>query len=117
MNEDGDWTTGKRRLLVRRCIEGHLWYLPRPRCPECSAEAEFFEPSGEGIVFAETSLHRRVAVTAKEPIGIALVDLDEGVRLMARCRPGTPIGARVQVSIMFDEGEQQLLPQCKELAV
>ncbi|MFB2599639.1 Zn-ribbon domain-containing OB-fold protein [Herbiconiux sp. P17] len=114
-----DWTTGERRLLAQRCTEGHSWYLPRMRCPECSAAVEVFEPSGAGTVFAQTSLHRRVAGpdgTAKEAIGIALVDLDDGVRMMARCRPGTPIGSRVQVSIAFDEGSQRVLPQCEEIA-
>ncbi|SDY86848.1 Zn-ribbon domain-containing OB-fold protein [Herbiconiux ginsengi] len=114
-----DWTAGEPRLLAQRCTEGHTWYLPRMRCPECSAAVHVFEPSGTGTVFAQTSLHRRVASvdgSAKEAIGIALVDLDEGVRMMARCRPGTAIGSRVRVSIAFDEGSQRLLPQCEEIA-
>jgi uncharacterized OB-fold protein len=118
MTASADWTTGEPRLLAQRCPEGHSWYLPRARCPECSSAAEFFEPSGAGTVFAQTSLHRRVAVpegTAKEAVGIALVDLDEGVRMMARCRPGAPIGTRVHVSIAFDDGSQRLLPLCEEV--
>jgi uncharacterized OB-fold protein len=119
-----DWTTGEQRLLAQRCPNGHRWYLPRPRCPECASPVESFEPSGAGTVFAETSLHRRVAAAGapgeggsptKEAVGIALVDLDEGVRLMARCTPGTAIGTRVRVRIVFDEGSQRLLPQCEEL--
>ncbi|WP_291054214.1 OB-fold domain-containing protein [Herbiconiux sp.] len=122
MTVDADWTTGEPRLFAQRCPEGHAWYLPRLRCPRCAAVVSTFEPSGCGIVFAQTSLHRRVAASgdpagpkAKEAIGIALVDLDEGVRMMVRCVPGTPVGARVQVSIEFDEGSQRLLPFCAEV--
>jgi uncharacterized OB-fold protein len=114
-----DWSAGVQLLLAQRCTEGHAWYLPRARCPKCGATASSFQPSGEGTVFAQTSLHRRVAAAdgskAKEAVGIALIDLDEGARMMARCRPGTPIGSRVSVSIVFDEGSQRLLPQCEEV--
>lgn len=126
MTTEADWTAGEPRLLAQRCTEGHVWYLPRLRCPVCAAVVSSFEPSGSGTVFAETSLHRRVAASgdqaadpagskAKEAIGIALVDLDEGVRMMARCVAGTPIGARVKVAIEFDEGSQRLLPFCAEV--
>ena len=124
MTTSGDWTTGEPRLLAQRCTEGHSWYLPRRRCPECAAEVSSFEPIGTGTVFAQTSLHRRVAAPtggedstsgtgSTEAIGIALVDLDEGVRMMARCQPQTPIGSRVMVSIAFDDASQGLVPQCE----
>lgn len=125
MTGSDDWTAGEPILLAQRCTEGHTWYLPRARCPECAGAVESFALSGAGTVFARTGLHRRVAApggpaaregATKEAIGIALVDLDEGVRIMARCRPGTPIGSRVRVSIAFDEGAQRLLPQCEEVA-
>lgn len=119
MSIEADWTAGELRLLAQRCAEGHAWYLPRLRCPRCAAAVSSFEPSGSGTVFAQTSLHRRVAASdgskAKEAIGIALVDLDEGVRMMARCAPGTPMGARVTVSIAFDEASERLLPFCEEV--
>lgn len=112
-----DWTTGEPRLIAHRCDQDHRWYLPRARCPECGRAATPFEPRGSGTVFAQTSLHRRVASadgSTKEAVGIALVDLDDGIRVMARCRPGTPIGSRVHVTVGFDEGSQRLLPQCVE---
>ncbi|MCS5722848.1 OB-fold domain-containing protein [Herbiconiux sp. CPCC 203407] len=112
----GDWTTGEPILLAQRCAAGHRWYLPRARCPVCSEAVESFEPTGAGTVFAETSLHRRSSGRDTEAVGIALIDLDDGVRLMARCRPGTRIGTRVHVSIVFDEGSQRLLPSAEEVA-
>lgn len=112
----GDWTAGEAVLLAQRCPAGHRWYLPRARCPICAEGVESFEPTGAGTVFAGTSLHRRTSGRDTEAVGIALVDLDDGVRLMTRCRPGTPIGARVQVSIVFDEGSQRLLPSAEEVA-
>lgn len=143
MTGSDDWTRGEPILLGQRCTEGHTWYLPRARCPECASGVESFALSGAGTVFARTGLHRRVAApsdgtaregaeahqgtaagqgatvrerAAKEAIGIALVDLDEGVRIMARCAPETPIGSRVRVSIVRDAGTQRLMPQCEEVA-
>lgn len=110
-----DWTMGENRLRGQRCAEGHRWYLPRLRCPHCGAEASSFEPSGGGTVFAQTSVHRHTGAQT-EPIGIALVDLDDGIRVMARCPPGTPIDSRVFVSITFDRDSQQLLPMCEVIA-
>lgn len=118
MTAPEDWTTGEPRLLAQHCSDGHVWYLPRTRCPVCGAEVTSFEPRGTGVVFAQTTLHRRTtAVSAdNEAIGIALVDLDEGMRMMARCAPGTPIGSRVVVSIILEPGSQQLLPRCEVIA-
>lgn len=97
-----DWTAGEPRLLAQRCAAGHRWYLPRVRCPRCgSAEVEAFEPTGAGTVFAATGVHRRVSGEGGA-IGIALIDLDEGVRMMARCEPGVAIGTRVHVRIIPD---------------
>ncbi|WP_350472363.1 Zn-ribbon domain-containing OB-fold protein [Microcella pacifica] len=121
-------TTAEARLLGQRCVEGHEWYLPRQRCPECASAVSVFELSGSGTVFAQTSLHRHVSASAgfatgserasakKEAIGIALVDLDEGVRMMARCIPGTPIGSRVVVSIVRDRASHKLVPLCEVVA-
>jgi hypothetical protein len=47
------------------------------------------------------------------PVGIALVDLDEGGRAMGRCRPGTVVGARIRVAFVIEQAEDggdRLLP-------
>jgi uncharacterized OB-fold protein len=117
MSGHEDWSSGNARLLAQKCLANHLWYLPRARCPFCGGEVTTFEPSGLGTIFSQTSLHRLpVGSDQKEAIGIALVDLDDGVRMMARCVPGTPIGTRVVVSIATDPSTSQLLPLCEVLS-
>ncbi|MGP6204644.1 Zn-ribbon domain-containing OB-fold protein [Microbacterium sp. F2] len=112
MNDERDWTDGGTVLQGQHCRSGHAWYLPRRRCPFCGGAAEWFEPSGRGRIFAATTVHRR-ADGGEGEIGIALVDLDEGIRIMARCAPGTTIGARVRVSPQEDNSSGRMVPACE----
>ncbi|WP_413466780.1 Zn-ribbon domain-containing OB-fold protein [Microbacterium sp. LRZ72] len=114
MTPASDWTSGDPRLLAQQCANGHRWYLPRLRCPKCGADVSLFEPSGLGTIFTGTTIHRRVD-GKDDPVGIALVDLDDGIRIMARYLPGTPIGTRVKTTIVGDEAGQ-LLPYCEVLS-
>lgn len=95
-----DWTRGTPRLVVYRCPAcGQAWYLPRQACPACGqAGATPVISAGAGVVVASTTVWRRPDRSRDEagPVGIALVDLAEGGRAMGRCRPGTPVGARVR---------------------
>lgn len=103
-----DWTEGQPALLVSRCGAcGHAWYLRRDACPVCgSIDVQRLAAAGAGVVSASTTVHRVVAQVddGSGPIGIALVDLDEGVRVMARCTPGIRIGARVQAAFITAAG-------------
>lgn len=99
MSEPADWTSGVAALLVSECGACKTrWYLPRDACPKCgSASVERRPAAGVGVVRASTTLHRVVAGSVDDgPVGFALVDLDEGVRVLARCIPGTSVGERVR---------------------
>lgn len=109
MTQHPDWSQGEPRILAQKCTVGHVWYLPRPRCPRCGAEVISFEPGNEGTVFALTTLHRRSDGTP-EAVRIALVDLDEGVRLMTRASKAVEIGSRVVVTVEAIGPDQELLP-------
>jgi uncharacterized OB-fold protein len=104
-----DWTRGEARLVVSRCHDcAHRWYLRRDACPSCgSADVGGVPAAGSGVVVAGTTVHRVVAGSVPEegPVGIALVDLDEGVRVMGRCAPGTPIGSAVRVGFRPSGGD------------
>jgi uncharacterized OB-fold protein len=104
-----DWTQGQARLVVSRCRScGHRWYLRREACPACaSADIEGVPAAGTGVVAAGTTVHRLAAGAVSEPgpVGIALVDLDEGVRVMGRCTPGIPIGVAVRVRFTAPGGD------------
>ena len=88
-----DWTGGQPRLFVHCCRAcGHTWYLPRQACPACGYTGVTpVISAGAGVVVASTTVWRRVDQSGDgaKPVGIALVDLEEGGRAMGRCRPGT----------------------------
>lgn len=109
-----DWTNGIPRLLAQRCASGHAWYLPRTRCPRCGGAVEDFEPVPVGTVVARTEVHRRADGSAGV-LGIALVELDDGMRIMARCAGDAPIGARVRIGFVTAESGR-LVPACEETA-
>jgi uncharacterized protein len=80
--------TRDRRLVLPWCLacERAFWF-PREVCPRClSSRIEWRPASGRGEVYAFTVEHRPTqlqAVFGDAPYVIALVELDEGVRLMA----------------------------------
>jgi uncharacterized OB-fold protein len=112
-----DWTAGQPRLVVHRCRScGHAWYLPRQACPACGRTGVGRVISaGAGVVVASTTVWRRAdrSGTDAGPVGIVLVDLDEGGRAMGRCPPGTAVGARVLAAFISErgkDGRDRLLP-------
>lgn len=86
-------------MLVSSCGGcGHRWYFRRPACPRCGAvSVERFPTGGQGVVTAVTVVQRRTG--GGEAVGIALVELDEGVRAMVRCPPDLSVGQRVGVGV------------------
>lgn len=107
-----DWTLGERCLLVHHCMGcGRRWYLRRTFCPECgSPDVDAAPASGQGTIAAVTIVRRRQG--ASEPVGIALVDLVEGVRVMGRCPLDAVVGQRVTLGFEADEsrGTRLLVP-------
>jgi uncharacterized OB-fold protein len=92
------------RLVLQRCdgCTRFVWY-PRAICPACgSTSLTWSAASGTGTVYAVSVHHRpsRADLADVVPYAVVLVDLDEGVRMMARVAPGHPpdevaIGQRV----------------------
>jgi uncharacterized OB-fold protein len=96
------------RFLIQRCgaCDKHV-YFPRDLCPHCgSGDLKWVEPSGEGIVYAVTTVRRKP--DAGGDINVSLIDLIEGVRLMSRV-DGPPeavkIGQRVRARVAVTEGK------------
>lgn len=85
-------------------------FYPRVLCPHCGDDnaLEWHTSSGAGTVYATTVLHKRGA----DPYNVALVDLDEGFRMMSRIEGQDPhdvaIGTRVQVAVVTGEDEEPL---------
>lgn len=62
----------------------HQWYFRRPFCPSCGSPDLVERRSvGRGIVRAWTLIQRTTGQDDR-PVRLALVDLDEGIRVMGR---------------------------------
>lgn len=92
-----------RFMIQRSRSTGRYVFYPRLLIP-CSGETdlEWVEASGLGTVYSITVSRRRDG-----DHNIALVDLDEGVRMITTIADveTAPIGARVKASIAQLEGE------------
>jgi len=104
------------KLIVQQCRQClHYQFYPRLFCTACgSDELAWHQSSGSGSIATFTLVRRAPAVAAEQlPLAVALIDLDEGVRLMSnivacdveqlRC------GMRVAVKFVQHD-EQQWLP-------
>ncbi len=87
MNRDSQFfwdgtAAGELRIQVCNAC-GAKRFPPGPACPDCGAfDRGHLVTAGRGTVFSYV-VHRYPAVPGKEmPIVIALIDLDEGVRMI-----------------------------------
>lgn len=111
------------RLIFQRCADcGRAQFPPRNRCSNCHADAlAWHESSRLGAVHTFTVVHRAPTPAFKSmlPYVIALIDLDEGVRMMTNLRAAQPdklaIGDRVRVVFEPAAGDWPL-PQAELLS-
>jgi len=108
----------EERLLLRACRScGKAMFYPRPLCPACGSDAlEWREASGRGVVHACTIVYRAPdqAFRARAPYVLALIDLEEGPRVMANvtdCRPDA-VHIGMAVTVWFEpRGADIAIPQ------
>lgn len=94
--------------MVQRCEAcGQAYYYPRPICPHCmSDDVHWFQASGKGRVYSFVISHRsRPGFEA--PYVIAVVELDEGPRMMTNLIGIEPdpevLRCDMPVEIVYDE--------------
>ncbi len=111
--------TKKGKLLIQTCKDcGAKIFYPRKYCPECwSANLEYVEASGKAKVFTYTTTYGMVEpkFMGDLPYTLALVDLEEGIRMMTRiveCKP-EDISIGMDVEVTFEEVEGFALPYFK----
>jgi uncharacterized OB-fold protein len=99
------------KLLVQRCSEcGALRHPPRPMCPHCnSLEWQAIEATGRGTVHSFVMPRHPPFPWFDDDYIVALIDLDEGVRIVSNLVDVTPddaaIGMPVEVQFeTFDDG-------------
>lgn len=111
------------RLELQRC-EGcaTVWFYPRPACVACGAETyTWFAATGRGRVHSYSIVHRAPtpAFGARVPYVVALIDLDEGPRMMSNVVGDDALAVAIgdAVEVLFeDRGEGRKLPQFRRCA-
>ncbi|WP_374999508.1 OB-fold domain-containing protein [Aeromicrobium sp. CTD01-1L150] len=100
--------TAAHELRIQTCnVCGELRHPPGPVCPSCHAmERGHVVASGRGRVHSHL-VHHAPAVPGKElPLTLALVELEEGVRMVGAVSDGVEIGDPVEV--WFDRIDDDL---------
>lgn len=98
----------EHRLVLQKCANcGAIRHYPRPVCDKCySMDVEWTDASGKGTVHSWTVSHHAFHFSFKRdlPITLALIDLEEGVRLNCQLRGVDPenITFGLPVQIGFD---------------
>jgi uncharacterized protein len=114
---------GRGELTYQQCLScDAIQFPPRNHCVLCLGDALAWRRSaGRGTVHSFTVVQRAPSAAFREdvPYVLALVDLDEGFRMMMNvlgCAPGdVTIGARVTITFETRE-DGSSLPQAELIA-
>lgn len=113
------WNAAReRRLVIRKCKScGALHFMPRHLCPTCwSDQLEWVDAKGTGTVHSFSIIRRASspAFASKVPYVTALIDLDEGPRMVSNILGDDALDVRIgdPVKVTFeDRGDGAMLPQ------
>ena len=91
--------TAAGELRIQECANcGVLRHPPGPTCPSClEFDRSYVVSAGRGTVFSHVVHHHPPIPGHELPIRLALVDLDEGVRMIATTPDDVEIGDAVRV--------------------
>jgi uncharacterized OB-fold protein len=112
------------RLVVQRCGScGRHQFYPRAFCTAClSAELEWVQARGTGRIYTFTICRTSANAAMTAPYAVALIDLEEGVRMMAnvvdcdleRIRTGARVQVRFErISDEYTLPQFTLLEECR----
>ena len=89
------------RLVAQRCKDcGRVRHPPRPMCPHCHSLAfEEAALSGRGSLYSYAILHHPQNPAFDYPVLAALVDLEEGVRIVSNLTDVAPDDIRIGMSL------------------
>ena len=112
------WDGAKaHKLLLPRCNScGRFWFPPSRRCVHClSSDFAWTESAGQGRIYSFVVFHRvyHSAFESDVPYTVAVVELDEGPRLIANI-VGTPpddVRCDMRVRVTFESRGDATIPQ------
>jgi uncharacterized OB-fold protein len=89
------------RLVAQRCAAcASLRHPPRPMCPSCrSLDWAWVDLSGRGVVYSFSILHHPQHPAFEYPVLAALIDLDEGVRIVSNLVDVAPAAVRIGLPV------------------
>jgi uncharacterized OB-fold protein len=95
--------TERRELVLPWCTScGKAFWYPRPVCPRClRPDVEWRPAAGRGEVYAVSVMHRPAhpGMAERVPYAVALVDLDEGIRMLTNVVGVDPQEVRVGMEV------------------
>lgn len=106
------WSATRRHeLAIQQCTSCNATqFYPRPFCVKCySDQVEWVVTAGTGVVYSRTIVQIALLPELDPPYAVALIDLDEGPRILANLIDGSGIGDRVAVR-WRSRGDQPPLP-------
>jgi uncharacterized OB-fold protein len=96
-------------LVVPKCTGcARTFWHPRPRCPHCASErVEWIDASGRGTVHTFTVVRQSgdPYFKTRVPYVVAMIDLDEGVRIMTNIvdTPLDSLAVGMRVEVLFED--------------
>ena len=96
-------------LMIQRCNAcSRAYFYPRPFCPDCfTFDTEWFQASGRGTLYSFVINYRPPPGFGAEPYVIAVVELEEGPRMMTNLVGVDPDPQRIScdapVEIVYDD--------------
>jgi len=104
----------EHRLALPKCEDCQkFWFPPSRTCPHClSANFSFQNVSGKGKIFSFVTFHRvyRPAFTNDVPYVVALIELDEGPRLLSNIMGVThdQVKCEMRVEVVFEDYDEDI---------
>jgi uncharacterized OB-fold protein/acyl dehydratase len=102
----------QHKLLIQRCVDcGTLRHPPRPSCATCRSFGwDTVEASGKGTIYSFVVNHYPQVPAFDYPLVVALVELEEGTRLIANVSGITPETAAIGMAVEagFEDFDSEL---------
>lgn len=98
----------ERRLVLQRCeLCGSWQHPPRPVCVSCGdpgLSLAWREVSGRGTVYSYTVVERALIAALRDqvPYVLALIELEEGQRMLSLLLGCEPVEARIGLAVRLD---------------